>query len=225
MVTLNAIVNMKVSTLVFSTDSDDLTIASRLIAITTGRTTESAEQWMAQSPHEAAKVLEPYRHKLKWNFHPNPSLDDIWLEAYAYLEIYGQWPEMIVLDILSDVTHGGADEWGALREVMRQAKVLARETGAAVLLVHHCTDAVAKGKVCPSRSDVMGKVSMQPILMLTFGKDAGGNYWVACVKNRFGPSDASGEARYRMALNAATSTVGDWVEAPWGTRGEEWSDG
>lgn len=223
MVMLNAVVNMGVPTLAFSTDSDDFTVASRLIAIKTGRTTDSAEHWMAKSPDEAAGILEPFRHLIQWQFNPNPTLDDIWLETYAYLEVYGTWPELIVLDILSDVGHDSGDEWSSLRDVMRQAKVLARETGAAVLLVHHASEGVPSSRICPSRGDIMGKSAAQPVLMVTFGKDAAGNFWAACVKNRFGKANANGEDRFRMSLNPSTSVVGDWVEqSNW--RGADWDD-
>ena len=210
MVMLNAVLNMGVPTLVFSSDSDDLTVASRIIAIRTGKTTDEAEAWMAADPVAAALTLRPFRDQLKWQFNPSPTLDDLWLEAYAYLESYGDWPQLIVVDILSDVSHDGKDEWAVLREVNRQTKVLARETNAAVLMVHHATEGIPESRVCPSRQDVMGKISAQPSLMVTFGKDAAEGFWAACVKNRFGPSKKSGEDRFRMSLDATRSKVGDW---------------
>lgn len=226
MVALNAILNMSVSTLVFSSDSDDLTVASRLIAIKTKRTTDQAEAWMASNPADAARVLRPLRDMLKWQFNPNPTLDDIWLNTYAYLEMYGEWPHLIVIDILSDVSHDGKDEWATLREVLRQSKVLARETNASVLLVHHCTEGISESKVCPSRQDVMGKVSAQPSLMVTFGKDQNEDFWAACVKNRFGPSKKSGEDRFRMNLDASRSLVEDYTPRvyvpPVREENEEW---
>lgn len=210
MVMLCAVLNMAVPTLVFSSDSDDLTVASRIIAIRTGKTTDEAEAWMASDPAAAAAVLRPLRDQLKWQFNPSPTLDDLWMESYAYLEMYGDWPHLIVVDILSDVSHDGGDEWATLREVNRQTKVLARETDACVLMIHHATEGVPESRVCPSRGDVMGKISAQPSLMVTFGKDPSDAFWVACVKNRFGPSKKSGEDRFRMSLDATRSLIRDW---------------
>jgi DnaB helicase-like protein len=224
MVMLNAVINMGVPTLVFSSDSDDMTVAQRLISIRTNRTTDQAEAWIASDPTAAAAVLRPYRAVLKWQFNPNPTLDDIWLNSYAYLEAYGDWPQLIVIDIMSDVSHDGKDEWSTLREVLRQSKVLARETNACVLLIHHCTEGVPETRVCPTRGDVMGKISAQPALMVTFGQDPQGGFWAACVKNRFGPSKKNGENRFRMNWDPERSKVSDWVEPVYAgqTQGEEW---
>jgi hypothetical protein len=210
MVMLNAVLNMGVPTLVFSSDSDDMTVAQRIVAIRTGRSTDEAEAWIASDPTAAAAVLRPFRDQLKWQFNPSPTLDDLWMEAYAYLETYGEWPHLIVVDILSDVSHDGGDEWAVLREVNRQTKVLARDTNACVLMVHHATESVPESRVCPSRGDIMGKNSAQPALMVTFGKDGAGAFFAACVKNRFGPSKKSGEDRFRMFLDPTKSIVGDW---------------
>jgi len=156
MVLLNGLVNMRVPTLAFSNDSDDSTIASRLLGIATGVPCEQTEDWLRTDPQRCFELLKQYDF-LQWQFMPSPSLDDIWLETYAYGERYGAWPQLIVVDILGDVEHQGNDEWSALREVMRQSKVLARETKASVLLIHHCSDGT-KGDPCPSRQSVMGKI-------------------------------------------------------------------
>lgn len=227
MVVLNAILNMGVPTLVFSSDSDDMTVAQRIVAIKTGRTTDSAEDFIDQQPEQAAKILRPYRSTLKWQFNANPTLDDIWLEAQAWYELRTAWPQLIVIDILSDVSHQGGDEWAVLREVLRQTKVLARETNAAVLLVHHCTEGIPESKVCPSRQDIMGKGTAQPALMVTFGKDAQDRFCAACVKNRFGPSKKDGSDYFPMDLDPTRSMVGDYTgrytrQVTDGEETEEW---
>lgn len=218
MVVLNAIVNMGVPTLAFSNDSDDLTVASRLLGIATGRETEELESWISQHPDAAATALNRYDF-LKWVFAPNPTLDDLWLEMYAYHEVNGRYPELVVVDILSNVGHDAGDEWSTLREVMRQANVLARETGAAVVLVHHCTDG-SRNKV-PTRAEVLGKISTLPVLMVNFGADEYGALWVACVKNRFGKADKDARNPWLMAVTPACARVGDHTSethsyASWG---------
>lgn len=231
MVVLNMIVNMGVPTLGFSNDSDDLTVASRLLGITTGRDTEELESWVSQNPEEAGRALARFDH-IEWMFAPNPTLDDLWLELYAYHETHGQYPELIVVDILSNVGHDYGDEWATLREVMRQANVIARETsvdgqpGTAVLLVHHCTDG-SRNKV-PTRSEVLGKISALPVLMVNFGADEYGGLWVAAVKNRFGKSDKDAKNPWRMTVQPACARVTDYVNVPqhayadWGDREGGW---
>jgi hypothetical protein len=214
-VMLNALINMKVPTLAFSTDSDDTTVASRLLGATTRQATAEVEKWLSpSSPRlgDAVRHLEPLDF-IRWDFTPSPSMDDIWHSVYAYATTDGDWPELIVIDIASDVGHDTGDEWGSLRDLMRQAKVLARETRAAVILVHHCGDAFTPtmDKPVPSKRDVMGKISFLPVLMVNFGIDPDGDLWAACVKNRHAKADATARNRFRMRVDAATSFVGDWI--------------
>ncbi|MEW1547502.1 AAA family ATPase [Streptomyces tsukubensis] len=225
---LNALVNMRTPTLAFSTDSDQDTVASRLLAITTRTPTEITEQWLRTEPEKCARLLAQH-DILRWDFRPDPSLDDVWLGAYAYAEAEGRWPDQIVVDIASDIGHDTGDEWGSLRDLMRQSKVLARETEAHVLLVHHASDSERTKKPCPRRGDIHGKVAAIPELIITCGVDASGGLHVAPVKNRHAKASADAEIRIPMHLDAAASYVGDYVPSvpqaaysgDWG--GKDWS--
>lgn len=209
-IALNAIMNMGVPTKAFSTDSDESTIESRILARATGTPTSVTEEWLRTDPDKCAQILQRYDF-VDWDFRPDPSLDDIWLGLYAYHETEGQWPAQIVIDIASDVGHDVGDEWASLRDLMRQSKVLARETGAHLLLVHHCSDSTSTKKPCPRRSDIHGKVAAIPELIVTCGLDASGGLHAAPVKNRHAKASADAEIRIPMTLDAATSYVGDYV--------------
>lgn len=230
MITLNAVINMKVPTLMFSTDSDQDTIASRLLAIATGTPTETTEQWLSLESDRCERHLQQYDF-IQWEFMPDPTLDDVWLSTYAYAETHGCWPEQIVIDIASDIgVDTGGDEWSNLRDLMRQAKVLARETGAHVLLVHHASDSKSTTRPCPAKPDMQGKVSAIPALIITSGMTDNGELRVACVKNRHARCDPSAADHFRMMLAAERAYVGDYVEIPralayasgWGTESEGW---
>jgi hypothetical protein len=220
MLALNAIVNMGLPTLGFSNDSDDLTVASRLLGIATGRETSKLEEWINSNPAEAGQALSRFDF-LAWNFLPNPTLDDIWLETYAYHEVHGCWPKVILIDILKNVVLDGLDEWGALREVMLQSLVLARETEAAVILVHHATDA-AKGRPVPTKADMLGKVSGLPAVMVNIGMDERGDMWAAGVKVRKAKSDPDAKEPFRMTVRPACAQVTDYVQQPYS---HSWSGG
>lgn len=221
MVLLSGLTNMRVPTLAFSTDSDDVTIAKRLLGIATGTPTEECEDWLRTDPKRCTELLRQFDF-LQWQFMSSLSLDDIWHETYAYGERYGQWPELIVVDILGDVHHEGNDEWAALRTVIREAKNLARETHASVLLIHHCGDGTT-GHPCPSRASIMGKASASPTLIMTLGKDHEDRLWAAGVKSRHGPSDASGKTAFQMGIDPATSRVFDYnPQRDRAVIGEEW---
>lgn len=214
-VMLNAILNMKVPTVVFSTDSDEMTVASRILGILTRTPTSIVEDWLRPgSPNLAkmAQTLEPTDF-LRWDFTPSPTMDDIWLGLYAYATMEGRWPEQVVIDIASDVGHDTGDEWGSLRDLLRQAKVLARETRAAVHLVHHTSESFhpTAARPVPSRSDVMGKISAIPVLMVNFGIGQDGEVLVGCVKNRHAKADPTGLTYFRMTVDPSTAYVTDWV--------------
>lgn len=227
-IALNALVNMRTPTLAFSTDSDSDTVASRLLAINTRTPTTVTEEWLRVEPVKCQRLLAQYDF-LRWEFRPDPSLDDVWHSTYAYHETEGRYPEQIVVDIASDIGHDTGDEWGSLRDLMRQSKVLARETGAHVLLVHHASDSERTKRPCPRRSDIHGKVAAIPEVIVTCGTDSSGGLHVACVKNRHAKADANADNHFPMTLDAATSYVGDYVEMPpqhsyanWGAGEEGW---
>ncbi len=222
-IALNALVNMRVPTLAFSTDSDQDTVASRLVAIATGTPTETTEAWLRTEPDKCAQALAQYDF-IQWEFHPSPDLDDIWLSTYAYAERHGVWPQQIMIDIASDVGHEAGDEWATLRDLMRQMKVLARETEAHVLLVHHASDSKATKKPCPSKYDMHGKVSKLPEVIISCGTNDRGELFVAIVKNRHAKADPNADQPIQMQLNAATSVVGDHTALPYALRHRAWNE-
>jgi hypothetical protein len=211
-VALNAIVNLGLPTLGFSNDSDDLTVASRLLAMSTGRTTEQTEDWINTDPAGAGVALQRFDF-LAWNFLPNPTLDDVWLETYAYAETHGSWPRVILIDILKNVSAEFGDEWSSLREVMIQSLVLARETEAAVVLVHHASDG-ARGRPVPSRADILGKVGALPAVMVNVGMDDNNDLWVAGVKVRKARSDPDARDPFRMTVRPECAQVTDYIPIP-----------
>jgi hypothetical protein len=224
-IVLNAVVNMRAPTLAFSTDSDMDTVSSRLLAIATRHPTSVTEEWLRTQPDVCARHLAQYDF-IRWDFRPDPTLDDIWHGLYAYHEAEGRYPDQTVIDIASDVGHDTGDEWGSLRDLMRQAKVIARETGTHLLLVHHCADSERTKRPCPRRADIHGKVAAIPELIITCGTDASGGLYVAPVKNRHAKASADAEIRIPMTLDAGTSFVGDFTDqhayASWNQPGEDW---
>jgi hypothetical protein len=224
MLTLNLLVGMKVPTLAFNTDSSLETVRARLLALASGRPTDETESWASTQPQKAAEVLQAYDF-IRFDFRPDPSLDDIWLETYAYAEVHGRWPEQIAIDIVSDVGHDVGDEWATLRDLMRQSKVLARETGAHVLLVHHASDSPGTKRPCPRRSDIHGKVAAIPEVIVTCGLDDAMHLNVACVKNRHAKADKDAANYFPMELHAERAFVGDRIQIPRGLQYGGWNGG
>lgn len=178
----------KVPTLYHSSDSDDFTVATRVIAMQTGMSTDEAELMVLTQPALAQAALKDFSF-VKWNFHAAPTLDQMYAEADAYREIHGEYPHHTIVDILMDVDYEGASEqnyWA----LMSEFKVMAREMNTSLTIIHHTSES-AKGGSPPPRSAIMGKANQLPTTILTlWGDSMRGTLDVAVVKNRFGPQSA-----------------------------------
>lgn len=178
-------------TLYISADTNSRTQSVRTLSMLTGRPQDAMDAALDEHTDWCASQLRKAGH-IRWAFDSSPSMDDIEEEILAFIEMHGQPPALIVVDNASDVTmDGGGDEWAVLRELMRSLKWLARHYDAAVLALHHTSEAYV-GNPCPPRSSVQGKVNAVPALILTIASTIG---WMAVcpVKNRSGWADPSGE--------------------------------
>ncbi|MDT0442349.1 AAA family ATPase [Streptomyces johnsoniae] len=210
MIALNALVNMKLPTLAFSTDSDENTVAARLAALSTGEPYEVTRSWRQRDPERLQRAVAPFDF-IRWDFVPQLTMDHIWLSLFAYHEIEGRYPDQILVDILSDVWHSeGEGEWGMQKAVLRQLKALARETGCHVLVVTHATADRAKSP-CPRKGDVQGKLDLLPEVIISCGVDWQNNLQVTAVKNRHGKSDPQADSHFRMAIEPERAFVGDYI--------------
>lgn len=204
--TLNMVNNMgKVPTLYHSSDSDDFTMASRAFSMRTGTPGEESEEIILNDPDSAVSALREMSH-VKWSFHAAPTLDHMWRNAEAFLEVHGEYPHLTVIDILMDVDYEGASEqnyWG----LMADLKVMARDQQTALLVVHHTSEGAKAGSP-PPRAAIMGKANQLPTLILTlWGDGHAGTLDVAVVKNRFGPGDATAKKHFRMSATPGISLV------------------
>jgi hypothetical protein len=199
-----------VPTLYHSSDSDDFTMAARVLSMRSGMKADEAEQMVLKTPHLAEAVLKEFEH-VKWSFHAAPTLDHMDREAEAFREVRGTYPHHTIIDILMDVDYEGAGEqnyWALMAEL----KVMARDQQTAITIVHHTSES-AKGGTPPPRAAIMGKASQLPVLVLTlWGDGHAGTLDVACVKNRFGPGDAMANKFFRMKADPEVCQISEIVE-------------
>lgn len=204
---LNVAVSCGLPSLYVSADTNSLTQSVRTLAMLTGRTQDEMEGALGTHVDWCAAKLRQAGH-IQWVFDSSPSMDDIEEQILAFEEMHGEPPALIVVDNASDVVMDGfADEWGALRELMRSLKYLAREYNAAVLALHHNSDG-SPGDPCPPRWTIQGRVSQVPAVILTMASTDG---WmaVAPVKNRFGPADHTGNTAIMLDFDPAKSFIAD----------------
>ena len=175
--------------------------------MSTGMAQDAVETRLNQDMDFAAGAFDHVRF-IRWCFDSAPTLADIDTEVEAYNEVWGAYPQLIVIDNLVDVSDGD-DEWGGIRRTQKELKFLARDTGAAVLVLHHVTEAfqVAEGSA-PSRASILGKDTRLPAVVLTVTNENG---WlgVAVVKNRYGRCDPSGRTVTWFSFDGARMQINE----------------
>ena len=204
-------VKAKVPTLFFSADTDTTTVMLRAAAHASGHNQVNVEQNLSTDSHFYDGAFDKLKH-IKWVFDSSPSLDDIELEIKAYVELYGQAPELIIIDNLMNVAAETDNEWAGLRAIMMELHDMARKTEACVLILHHVSEQSEYGSPTepPSRRAIHGKVSQLPALILTLGYNPTvGELKIAPVKNRFGPHAADGKDFATLYVNYGACQISD----------------
>lgn len=198
---------LKVPTLYFSNDSDEATVASRMLAASTNQTLSDSEGYVRLNREWAAGKLSGLDH-VRWSFDPAPSLDEIDLEMEAFNEVYGDYPVLMVVDILTNVSYYEDSDHGSDARILQYLHASARTSGAAVVVVHHCTEAVPENP-CPPRYAIINKQAKLPVCILTVAVQ-GNSFFVAPVKNRHGYQDPSGRGALRMRVDPEKGVFSEW---------------
>lgn len=199
-----------VPTLYLSADTNAHTMAMRLYSMITGVSQSEAEKVISQDSVNARNRLALASH-IYWSFDSNPSLSDIDDEVTAVEELLGESPALIVIDNLMDITMDGGEEFANMRSALRELKFLARDTNAAILVLHHTKEGYS-GSPCQPRSALQGMVAQLPALILTVGQQDG-LLGVAAVKNRYGKADPSGNSPVWLQFNPEYMFIADLEEA------------
>jgi energy-coupling factor transporter ATP-binding protein EcfA2 len=211
-VALHIAARLKQPTLYFSADTNAHTMAMRLISMSGKMTQQAAENLMKNSPDTAEAILSENNH-LFWSFESSPTLKDLDEEVSAFETIWGRSPTLIVVDNLMDVALDGAEEFAAMRQIMKELKYLARDTNAAVLVLHH-TQEGSNGYPCQPRSALQGKVAQVPAMVLTVGQQmlpTGLDMYlcIAPVKNRYGKADQTGNTYIQLSFDPESMYLED----------------
>jgi replicative DNA helicase len=198
-----------IPTLFFSADTDTATVMLRTAAAVSGHSQLTVEQQLDRDPRAYADAMRQAEH-IQWVFDSSPSLDDIEMEVKAYLELYGEMPQLIVIDNLMNVVSESDNEWAGLRAIMAELHDMARKTEACVMVLHHVSEASEYGspEMPPPRRAIHGKVSQLPAMICTLGYDPmNRTLRVAAVKNRFGKHTANGSEWATFSVNFASCQI------------------
>lgn len=205
----------EVPILYHSSDSDDFTMASRTLAMLTGKNTDETELMVMGQSDLAYEILKDFEH-VRWSFKSSPTIEHMKAEAEAYREIKGTYPHATFLDIMMDVDYPGVPEqnyWALMAEL----KDMARDQETALIVVHHTSESAKAGSP-PPRAAIMGKANQLPALILTlWGDSRKEEMQVATVKNRHGPQDATAREIFWMKAQPSIMKISEMdqkVEVP-----------
>lgn len=187
---------MGVPTLYVAADSDELVMAARVGAALSGHRYEEVRRAVEHGVYDEVYGRLVNETKIRFLFDPSePSLQDIVHALTCWLELWGSYPELIVIDNLINIRSDDANEWAGLRKTAKDLHFLARKTKAAVVVLHHTTE----GEM-PTRSSIQGKITQLPSLIMTVYEDEGSMLvWV--VKQRSGLADKNAKDPIRMMIN------------------------
>jgi hypothetical protein len=196
-----------------SADMAQHTASTRLVAALSGDATETVSAGLTAGAEDYyADYLDGNR--VRFCFNPNPDSHDIAEEMDAWVEAWDSYPRLIVLDNLLDIIpSSGADEYSGYKSVLLDAKTLARTTGACVLILHHMSESTSDPFLPAAKKSLMGKVSQSPenVLSIAIGEDPS-EFRVSVVKQRSGPSDASGRKYERLRVFPERNCFERWSE-------------
>lgn len=210
---------MNLPTLYFSADMSPFTASSRLACTATGDTTEQVEEGMLTGGNQRDRYLRALASsRIQFSFGSPITWRAVDEELEAYVELWDEYPQVIVFDNLMDFEGAEAD-YTEQMAVMSNATELARITGATVIILHHASDKGWEAKSDPwsppSRDQIKNGMAEKPELSLTVALDPNSmEYKIAVVKQRMGPSDPSARSWVVIRCEPETTRFHAYSSAP-----------
>lgn len=203
-------IKANVPTLYISADTDAYTTSIRAAAVITGHMASSIEESLKNDGADFYTKELASLKKIEFCFDPSPTLDDVDLMVKAYGEKYGEWPHLIIIDNLMNVSALHDNEWTGMRDIMKACHHIARETDSAIFILHHTSEAEGDPLFPPSRRAIQGKVSQLPEMILTVAMETEqSEFRIACVKNRFAKHSAMGDRWIALKVDASRMKLSD----------------
>lgn len=215
---LNYALKSGVCCLYFSADSDAFVQLSRALAIMgdMGMTDAVA---LARSGAYTTIDSVVGNAPVRFSYDPSPSLAHIETQVHAYEELFGDYPELIVIDNALDVVIEDAefDQSQTLDSLMGWLHDMARKTEACVVVLHHVTGPYNDAKCPIPLSGVKGQIGRVPELILTLHRgdmalDGSFDLHVSTVKNRGQRADPSGMDYAELSFHGDKMNITDKEE-------------
>lgn len=212
---LNLAIRSGVDGIYMSADSDETTQAYRAAAILTRDPVREIEAaFKAGRAEKYERALREFT-RIWFDFNASPRLEDIEEEVLAYAHLYGEWPELIVLDNLVNVLdETGAEGFASLEATMAFLVDLARITQAAIVVLHHVVGDAESGDKPLTLKDIRGKITKLQTLVLGLAytdtpTPTGRALGVYVLKNRSGMASASGDLCIELQADLDRMVIDD----------------
>lgn len=205
-------IGMVQPTLYVSADSSPATVWERSAAMATGYRMSDVQRLVEENNTQYldAEVQKATRH-IRYVFNNTLGLGDLEDELNAYATIYGAWPEIIVLDNISNIMAGdGENEFRDIGDALQGAREIAGQTGAAVIALHHVGGTYDNGDMAIPLGGIRGKASKPQALILTLFQAGPQVLGVSVVKNRSGKSDPSGKFFVQLGTDLERAAISDY---------------
>lgn len=200
-------VKAEARTLYLSADTDPYTMAIRTIAKATSTPQRAVEQALrANSDSTFLSALESSPH-VRYSF-DIADITDCGDEVAAYLAVMGDYPELVIVDNLTNVQSGEDGDYAAMRAALDKLHRLARNTEAHVMVLHHVTGEYQAGDRAIPLRGIQNKVSESPAQILTLYR-SGDSVFLCPVKHRDGNASAAGTYQYRVHCDLSTMIFSD----------------
>lgn len=178
-------------TLYCSADTDDRLVTEQLASIATGHDRESVkerlqtERWLG---HYAGAIKARFPN-LVVDFDSPIEIDVVAEKAEALTEVWGAFPELIVLDTASNIKRVSEDN-GAWEIVWQDVQELVRFFDCTAILPHHVKQGPARsGRQAPQQSDGLFNSDKYSEIVLGLHTSAPGESTLSVLKNRGGRKD------------------------------------
>lgn len=199
--------NARSSVLYFSADSGPEVMHERAAALSTRLDMDTIREMALAGnvSHVEAEIAAKHSH-IQYDFTSSPTQEHVLRELEAYLELHGDFPDVIVMDNLKDLADDqDADEFRALGDASVFLKDLARVTGSATVALHHVGGPFENGDEPIPLGGLRGKISKDAALIITLHRPDSSSMRVSVVKNRGGRTDPTG--RFWVPLNVDLSRM------------------
>lgn len=187
---------MGLPTLYFSADMSAREASVKLACSRLQRDADSIEEVVSEGGESAQRVYDTLKDSSIDFVFGEITWHAVEAEIEAYIEVWNQFPEVIVIDNLMDV-EGCDSDYAAQQEAMQFLHNLTRETGATVIVLHHATDKSRDATIDPyeppARKEIKNGMSEKPQTILGVALNSFSNeFKIAPLKQRMGKSDQTG---------------------------------